>query len=238
MDYINLGKLQESEALFQEGFELVEPGELRTGLPLRMGFAYVLRLKGDFDRAERLMRENLLLSYRFGNFRYIASILLELGRLALATQRIELAIEYIQKSIDLLTEFGESRDLATYRLYLGKCFAARSDLPAARAQFRQVVHDGQAQDKFHLVYYGLACIARTYIVEGQAEKALEIALVLKDCPVEHKIVQDEGNCLLAELQAALPAGQWEAALQPAGVDLPHDQVRAGVLAYVREYLTE
>lgn len=234
-DYTDLGKFQESEALFLEAFQLVESGDLRNELPLRDGFADILKLKGDFDQAEQLMRENLQLSYLFGNFRYTAWTLLDLGRIALTTQRIELAIEYIQKSIHLLTEFGETRNLAPYRLYLGKCFAAQSDQPAARAQFRQVVQESQAQGRFHLVYYGLACIARTYVAEGQIAKALEIALVLKDCSIEHKIVQDEGNCLLAELQAVLPEGQLEAALQQVDGNPSADQLQAHLLAIAREF---
>jgi tetratricopeptide (TPR) repeat protein len=54
--YISLDKLRESEALFQEGFELIEPGDLRLGLPLRSSFAYVLNLKKDFARAEQFAR--------------------------------------------------------------------------------------------------------------------------------------------------------------------------------------
>jgi predicted ATPase/transcriptional regulator with XRE-family HTH domain len=232
--YASLGKLRESEALFQEGFRLVEPGDFRLGLPLRTDFAYVLNLQGDFDRAEQLMRDNLQLSNQFGNYRLTAQIYLDLGRVALATQRITLAEEYIQKSIDLLIEYGESRDLAMHRIYLGKCYTARPDLNAARDQFRQVIKIGQELDKVHLVYWGLANIARTYIAEGQTEKALEISLALRHCPIEFTRIQDEGVRLLADLQAALSKEQVESAMKKVDSEISPDKVVVGALAYALE----
>ena len=237
-DYINLGKFQEGEALFQEGFQLVEPGDLRSELPLRNGFAYFLNIKGDYDRAEQLMRDNLQLSYLFGNFRYTASALFDLGRVALATQRVELAIEYIQKSIDLLTEFGETRNLASYQLYLGKCFAARSDFQAARAQFLQVIKISQKFDSLSPVHWGLVCIAKTYLTEGHPEKALVISLLLKHCPTEFKKIEEEKSQLLADLQAALPKEQFETAMKQVDGRISPDRAEVEALAYALELLTE
>ena len=236
--YINMGKLQEGEALFQEAFQLVEPGDLRSELPLRMSFAYVLNLKGDYDRAEQLMMDNLQLSYLFGNFRMTASILFDLGRVSLATQRLDLAEKYIQKSIHLLTEFGETRDLASYRLYLGKCFAARSDFQAARDQFRQVIKIGQEFDRVHLVFSGLVNIARTYLAEGQTEKALEISLLIKHYPTEFKKLEEERSQLLADLQAALPKEQFEAVMKKISSKISQDKTGRSTLAYALELVTE
>jgi len=231
--YISLRKLQESEALYQEGFRLLEPGDLRLGLSLRIGFAYVLYLRNDFARAEELMQENLQLSYQLGNNLHTASILFDLGRVALATNRIELAEEYLQKSIGLQNNFGGLSDMAMDHLYLGKCFAARSDLLAARNQFRQMIKIGQALDMFYLVYWGLANIARTYLEEGQTKKAHKISLGLRHSPVEIKIVQDEIASLLADLLAMLPEGEIEAATGTEG-KISEDQARANVLAAVLE----
>jgi hypothetical protein len=72
---------------------------------------------------------------------------------------------------------------------------------------------GQRFDAFYLVYWRMVNIARTYLVEGQTEKALEISLLLKDCFVEYKIAQEEGNCLLADLQAMLPKEQLMAVIK-------------------------
>lgn len=210
---IHLGNLQECEALLQEGFQLVEPGDLRTELPLRNGFALVKFLKGDYDRAEKWMQENLQLSYLFGNFRHTASILSDLGRVALATGRIELAIEYCQKSIQLLAEFGERRDLATYQLYLGSCYTAKSDFQAAHDQFLQVITSSHASVSLAQVYWALLWTARNYHTAGQTEKALEISLLLTHCPTEYERLEGERNQLLADLHAALPAEQVAAVIK-------------------------
>jgi predicted ATPase/transcriptional regulator with XRE-family HTH domain len=235
--YINLGKIQESEALFQEGFQLVESGDLRSELPLRNGFAYVLYLQADYARAEQLMRENLQLSYLFGNFRYTASILVDLGRVALATQRIELAIEFIQKSIHLLNEFGETRQLASYQLDLGKCYAAQANRTAARDQFRKAIKIGQEFDLFHLVYWGLANIARIYLDEGQTQQALQIFLLLRHCPIEYKRIQEDFDHLQADLKVVLPEGQIETAMKPVDSKISLDIARADVITYVQEHET-
>jgi tetratricopeptide (TPR) repeat protein len=230
LNHISLGKLQESEALFPEAFRLVEPGDLRLGLPLRDRFAYVLNLKGDFARAEQLLQEALQLSYQLGNDRVTSTVLLDLGRVALATHRIELAEEYLQESIDVQSKYGGFSDLPMHRIYLGKCFAARPDRPAARDQFRQAIKIGQTHDKFFLVYWGLANIARTYLEEGQTAKALEIAQALNHCPVESKSIQDEVVALLADLQPALPGGEIGAAAKQVEGEMSPDQAKADVLA--------
>jgi predicted ATPase/transcriptional regulator with XRE-family HTH domain len=236
--YMNSGKHQESEALFQEGFHLVDPGDYRLGLGLRNSFAYLVFLTKDFARAEQLMQENLQLSYRFGYIRQIAAVLFDLGRVALATQRTELAIEYLQQNIDLLNEALESPNLPMQRMYLGKCFSAQSDLTAARDQFKQVIQTGQALDRFHLVCWGLVNIARTYLADGRIEKALEISLLLKQCPTDYKRIEEERIGLLEDLQAALPEGQIEAAMEQVGRDNSPDQAKAAVLAFALECIAE
>jgi predicted ATPase/transcriptional regulator with XRE-family HTH domain len=233
--YIVEGKYGESKELFQEGFRLIQSGDLRQELRLRYGYASLLFILNDFARAEQMMHENLQLSHQLGNDRLTAYIFYDLGRLALATQRIEQAEEHLQKSMNLLSKFGESHELGRVQLYFGKCFAARSDLPAARDQFRQVIKIGVAMDMFYYVYWGLVNIARTYLEEGQTGKALEISLSLRGCPVELERIQDDRDRLLADLQAALPAGQIEAVLQQVDGDISPDQAKAAVQTYVQEH---
>ena len=122
-------------------------------------------------------------------------------------------------------------------MYSGKCFVVRSEGAAGRDQFWQVIKMGQTFDAFHLVYWGLVNIARAYLMEGQTEKAFEMALLLKDCPVEYKLAQDDSNCLLADLQARLPEGQVEALLQQGDGRVSADEAEAAALAYALEHET-
>jgi predicted ATPase/transcriptional regulator with XRE-family HTH domain len=236
--FISLRRLEECEALYLEGFRLVKPGDLRLGLPLRIGFAFVLYLRKEFTRAEQLLQENLELSYQLENYRMTASALFDLGRVALASNRVDLAEEYFQKSINLQRGFGELNDLTMIFLYLGKCYAAKHNRPAAHDQFRQVIKIAQSFDLFYMVCWGLANMARTYLEEGQTEKALGITLAIKSYPIEIKIVQEEIVLLLADLQAALPEGQLEAAMEQVSVDIPTDQAKAAVLAFALECIAE
>jgi predicted ATPase/transcriptional regulator with XRE-family HTH domain len=236
--YLYLEKLQESEALIQEALQLVEPGDLRTVVDLRNSYAKLFIVKGDYDRAEKMLRDNLQLSYSFGNLNFIAADWNHLGSVALATGRIELAIECIQKSINLSTESQNPLSLGFCHLNLGKCYAARSNFKAARDQFRQMIKCGQESDRTHLVCSGLVNIARTYLAEGQIEKALEIALLLEYFPTLYKGIEDERSQLLADLQAALPEGQIEVAMEQINSGATQEQARAKVLAYVLEHETD
>jgi tetratricopeptide (TPR) repeat protein len=152
-------------------------------------------------------------------------------------QQVDQAEEYIQKSINLLTEFGETRELAWYRLYLGKCFAARLDHRAAREQFRKVIEEGQELGKVHLVYYGLLDIAKTYLAEGKTEKALEISLALCHCPIEYEGIQNLNDQLFEELQTVLPKEIVEAVRKQVDEKITPDQTGAVALAYAFEQIT-
>ncbi len=116
-------------------------------------------------------------------------------------------------------------------LFLGKCQIARSEMEAGRDKFRQVIKMGQRFDAFYLVYWGLVNIARTYLLEGHVEKALEISLILKDYPVEHKLAQDEGNLLLTDLKAGLPEWQVEAAMMRIGDEKSQGNAIADLLTH-------
>jgi len=122
-------------------------------------------------------------------------------------------------------------------LYLGKYLVARSEVEAGRDKFWQVIKMGQTFDAFYLVSWGMVNIARTYLIEGQIEKLFEISLALRRCPTEIKIVQDEIECLLADLQAVLPEGQMEAAINQVAGKISLDQAIADVLIYMQEHET-
>jgi predicted ATPase/DNA-binding XRE family transcriptional regulator len=236
--YVFSGNLSESESLCQEGFRLVVPGDLRLEIPLRRVYAYLHYFQNDYVKAEELMQVNLQLASQFKIHRgIIANCLTDISQVALATNRIEVAEKYIQECIDLLSEYGESYELATAMLYLGKYLGARSEVEAGRDKFRQVIKMGQTFDAFYLVSWGMANIARTYLIEGQTEKALKISLALRQCPTEIKIVQDEIDCLLADLKAVLPEGQMEAAIKQVAGKISLDQVSADVLTYMQEHET-
>ncbi len=232
--YVSLGRHQQIEAMLQEVFEVLEPGDLRLGIPLRMNYAFILNLKKDYARAEQLLQESLPLSDQSGDFYHTADTLFELGRIALATQRIELAEEYFQRSIKVTIESGKICDLSMNRIYLGKCFAARQDWRAARDQFREAIKIGQGGNRPHMVHWGLVNIARTYMQEGRGEKALAIAFALSRNPVEYIRMKEEGDRLLADLQAQLPQWQVEAVMQQVDSQFSPDPAGANALAYALE----
>jgi predicted ATPase/transcriptional regulator with XRE-family HTH domain len=233
--YLRIGKLTEAEALCQKGFQSVETGDLRLELPLRNVFAFARYLQHDYVLAEQLTLDNLELAYRWKDCRTTARIYGELSMIMLDTNRGESAVKYIQESIKLLSAFGESSDLAHSLIQEGKCFLVRSELEAARQTFQRVIKIGQTLDIFHFVFWGLVNISRSYLLEDQVEKAVEIWRVLQYRPVEYKLVVDEGICLQADLKARLPKDQFEAAMRQGNGGTSFDRAEADALAYVLDY---
>ncbi len=221
-----------------EANEAVDPGDFHIGFPLRVHLAYVLNLRKEFIQAEELLQKNLQLSYQFGTFSQTSNIQYELGRLALATQHFELAESYIRQSIETETKYGIVYDLSMRQIYLGKSLAAQANRQAARDQFWQVIREGQTYNRSYLVYWGLVCIASTYKEEGQAEKALEMALALRLCPVEFIRIKAEGDRLLSELQSGLPQEQFETAQQQVDSSFAADEAGENALAYALERAEE
>jgi predicted ATPase/transcriptional regulator with XRE-family HTH domain len=203
--YLALGKIAEGKSFYQQGLRLADPGDLRLRVPILNGYAYALILEKDYAEAEQLLLTNLELGPRLGNKRRTAIIYLDLGQVALATQRIELAEWYFQQSLDHLSEFGESHDLALGLIHTGKCLVAKQDVGLARSKFLQVIQIGKRLKIFYLVYWGMVNLARTYWLEGQSEKGRQIALALSQYQVEVKLAINDYDSLLDELQIQKPA---------------------------------
>ncbi len=75
-------------------------------------------------------------------------------------------------------------------------------------------------------------------MEGQFEKALEIALVFQFFSVEYKLAQDDGNRLLADLRAMLPKELLETLIQKVDCKISADPTEADALAYALELARE
>ena len=210
--FLTIGEVQKSEALCREGFGLIDPGDLRMGVPIRNGLARAYYMQGNYDEAERLLRENLELSFQLGSKRQTAYCYLYLGQVALATGQIDLAEMDFQECINILSEFGGSLDLALGLLYSGICSARRLETEAARRNFLRAIRIGQSSNIFFLVYWGLVNLARILMLEGQPEQAISMVLILRHYSVELKEVQDDSVNLLEELQARLSPQQVAAAM--------------------------
>ncbi len=232
--YYALGKLSEALELYQEVSPMVKPGDLRLKIPLSIGMAYILFVKKDFDKAEQLLQDTLPLCYQLHDVFSAVIILYYLGRVAYATHRLELAESYFLQSLNLQLEFGDSYNLAMIYIHLGNCLAARRDYDSAHNQYRQVIRIGQAIKNFDLVYFAQVFIARLLTTQGQTGQALEIFLLLRACSIERKNMLEEFDNLQAELQAALPEGRLEAAIQVEG-KTSSDEAIAQVLAYAQAH---
>jgi hypothetical protein len=88
------------------------------------------------------------------------------------------------------------------------------------------------------VYIGLVNIAIMYISEDQTEKALEIFLLLRDCPVKYIRIQEDFDQLQAGLVAALPEENLETVMDPNDSQISLDNARAAVITYAQEHETE
>jgi tetratricopeptide (TPR) repeat protein len=209
--YLFLGKARESTGFFQEGFRLAEPGDLRLGIPIRTGLARASYLQNDYVAAECLLKESLELSFQLGSKRETALCYLDLGQVALAYDQNELAEMNFQECINLLSEFGESHDIALGLVYYGKSLTARLELEAAREKFLQVIRIGQSLNIFYLVYWGFVNLARILLLERPSRTSFGGGTYPQNYSVEVKVVKDDMVHLMADLRNRLSPDQVDAA---------------------------
>ena len=105
------------------------------------------------------------------------------------------------------TALGESSDEVIGLIRLGKFLTSCQETEAARKNILKAIQMARSLNIFHLTYWGLVILARIYLVEGQPEKALEIALILRRYSIEAQIERDDFDGLLMDLNANLPPEQ-------------------------------
>jgi predicted ATPase/transcriptional regulator with XRE-family HTH domain len=211
--FLAQGNIQECVPLLQESLKRIEAGDLRLGAITRTCLGYAYFFLGDYAGAERLLQESLCLNDQLGNTRQMAYNHRILGQVALASGKVEEAQARFQQCVDHYSSYGESTDQALGLVYLGKGFVARMNLDAAREAFRKVIKIGQVLNVFYLVYWGFVNLARVILLSGQPEKALETILILQQYTVESKVIRDDSDRLLAELQNKLELQQVEEAVE-------------------------
>lgn len=197
--YITIGKIDVSVPLYEEGLKITHPGDLRLRTPLLSGLGRVYYLRGNYQEAEKLMKESLDLSLILGNSRHIAVILLCVGQIAMALGQNQKAEKCFRDSAEMLDDFGESSDLGVTLLYLGKILVILQRIDEALKTFRKVCRISQAINLPSMVCIGLINIAKVLRDEGHSQKALEMMLVLRRFPLVVKTWQDESDQLWEEI---------------------------------------
>ena len=173
--------------------------------------AQILARHRRYGEAQRMLEENIKLSYHLGSKRQTAVCYLNLGQVALAAGWIELAGLNFQEAEQILTEFGDSHYLAIAMVYYGKCLAASQAWEAARAKLLSAIQMGRSLGIFYLVYWALVNLVRVELATGRLERALEMAVVVERYTVEVKGAQDDGITLLSDVLSGFSPDQYASA---------------------------
>jgi class 3 adenylate cyclase/tetratricopeptide (TPR) repeat protein len=187
------------------------------------------RSDSDYAAAVRYCEEGVTIKSEIGERFGLVVGLLSLGEVAAAQSDLTTADRYFQRGLAISTEMGY-REMSAYCVAaLGFSAALRGDVESASRHLHQALSEGMAMDLVMLRLYTLVGFAGLKALAGDHTRAAEwLGLALAHPSSEVDVLQ-RAQTLLADLRAALPAEQLEAALAR-GAKLDLDAVVGEILS--------
>jgi len=186
------------------------------------------RDEGDYSAAARYYEQSLAVRRQSGHRRGVAITLFNLGEVAAARNDLAAAVRYHQEGLAVAEEIGHKTLASNCQGGLGYSAAASGDVTSARRCFQRALSESVAARGLSAELYALVGFARLKALAGEPVRAAEwLGLVLSHRASETD-VQQRARALLADLRAALPAAELEAALER-GVKLELEQVVQAIL---------
>jgi class 3 adenylate cyclase/tetratricopeptide (TPR) repeat protein len=173
----------------------------------------VSREAGDLTSATRYYEESLAVYTETGARWAMDTALCNLGEVALTQNDATRAERYFQEGLTVSREFGGWPAGDPHALGgLGHVAAGAGDVALARSLFAQELTEARTVGAWTFVLYALVGFARLKTLGGDSIGAAEWLGLAMNHPSAETDVLGRARALLAELQAALPADELEAAL--------------------------
>jgi predicted ATPase/class 3 adenylate cyclase len=186
------------------------------------------RSQGDYAAAARYYQESLEIDQHTGNRAGSSLALFNLGEVAAAQNDHVAAARYDQQALAIAEEIGYSPVRALCLGGLGYAAAATGDPETARRYLQQALSEAVSMGGGPGILYVLVGFARLKAGAGERVRAAEWLGLALSHPAGETDVQQRAQALLAELRAALPAAELEAALAR-GAKLELDEVVGEIL---------
>jgi predicted ATPase/class 3 adenylate cyclase len=170
------------------------------------------RGQGDYATAKHCYEESLAIGREIGNRLGMTFYLSNLGELAAAQNHHAAATRYHQEALAICQDIGYRMNAALCLGGLGHDAAATGDLEGARRYLQQALSEAVALGGLSTILYVLVGFARLKVQAGESLRAAEWLGLALNHPSSTVDVLQRAQTLLAELRAALPAEQLEAAL--------------------------
>lgn len=202
----------------------------------RQGMAFALRVLGfaahlreDHQETARYHRESQVIYREIGDRWGVATCFINLGEVARKQARYEEAAQYYEESLPIFNEIDNRMGNAIATLNLGHVYTGMSQDDTAWKYLCEALRAAIALGAFAILLEGMVGVALLCTRDKRYKRAAELwGLVLAHPALNQEIVQC-ADPFLAKLREALPATQFEAALER-GQALDVEQVVAEILA--------
>jgi len=162
-----------AEAAAQEGIELCAEAEIGGSLvaQLQWKLGFVVRLRGDYERAKKLLEESLTLSREADDKWVIADVLMELGAISLDLDDHEWGKAHLEEGIDLCQKLGYGLRLADLLNDLGHIFLLEGDFERGAALSEEATVLYRERGYKGGLEFGLTNVGWAALLQGDHERA-------------------------------------------------------------------
>ena len=190
-----------------------EIGALKGVATTLLNLGDLAKMRGAYQRARRLAQESLTLARELDHRDAAAFAVNILGGVAHHLGEYAEAERLCQQALVLFTEVGNHVGIVLVLNTLGLVNCELGAYREARQQFREALKTAMDADAPPLVLSVLVGMATLLSKEGEREKALELLTFAFHHPALKKETKEDGERLLAELEAELApqvvATAWE-----------------------------
>ena len=187
-------------------------------------------LSEDYETAQEFFEEAFVFGENFGNQIWMVESINGLGDIALAMGELNEAKKHYQEALSKFQDLDHQVGIGSVLCDLGNLALVLGDSQEARDRYQSALEIGvNAQDEV-LCLDGLAGLAAMLKAAGDAERAVELAVLAVNHPNFSILTREKAKKLVEELDASLPPKVFSAA---------HERGKAlELMPTVKNWLTE
>lgn len=226
------GQFGNAERLLEESLAAHRQAEEFRGISRCLNLLALLRRDmGDDETAQSLLEESLAICRDMEDRMGIAFALSLLGVLLTERQAYGQAWELVEESLTIREEIGDRRGTAFSLNDLGNIATGQRRYTAAANYYRSALETAREIGALPLALYVLAGVAALRAEEGNAERALALALLVLNHDSSFEMANDKAERVAKEVRPALgPEAQARsaAAADPQRLEAVLDELAQGV----------
>lgn len=205
-------EFERAENYFQEVLKISRETLNRRGISWSLiGLGQLAQVQENYVYAQRYFADALAISKEIG-YQFILFLSLhDLGNNAILLEDYETARECFEEAFVLGENSGNQIWIGSVLFDFGNLALVLGDAQAARDRYRSGLEIGMNAQDVDLCLDGLAGSAAWLNAAGEAEQALELAVLAVNHPNTSMLIREKTKKLIDELEASLPPKVFSAA---------------------------